>query len=146
MMFFIGILIPYIYRLSLPLLALFAHPSQLLLTMKKSPPSTVHIINASAGNSLLYVASRTILFMARSAAVGYTAFLNPSSAKDLVINYILLPVSVLFFVVNRFWKKTKWVRLEDIDIYTGRKEVVIPGSDGKSKDSWWKKVNRKLIR
>lgn len=81
--------------------------------------------------------------MARSAAVGYPAFLNPSSAKDLVINYIL-PVSVLF-VVNKFWKKTKWVRLEDIDIYTGRNEAVIPGSDGESKDSWWKKVNRTLI-
>lgn len=55
--------------------------------------------------------------------------------------------SVLFFVVYKFWKKPKWVRLEGIDIYTGRKgqEVPITGSDGESKNPWWRKVNRTLI-
>ncbi|ORY10076.1 hypothetical protein BCR34DRAFT_674384 [Clohesyomyces aquaticus] len=43
---------------------------------------------------------------------GYTGFLNPFSAQDFVINYILLP----------FWHKTKIVRVEDMNIWTGRRE------------------------
>lgn len=79
--------------------------------------------------------------------VGYTAFPSPPGAEDIVVNYILLPVSVLFFVVYKFWKKRKWVRLEDIDIYTGQKgqEVPITGSDGESGNLWRRKVNRTLI-
>lgn len=75
---------------------------------------------------------------------GYTAFLNPFSAKDFVINYILLPVSVIFFVAYKFWNKTKWVRLEDMDLYTGRRAddtVVLEGVEV----PWWTKVRRSLV-
>lgn len=53
---------------------------------------------------------------------GYPAFLNPFSAEDFVINYLLLPVFVIFVVFWKFYKKTKLVKLEDMDIWSGRRE------------------------
>ncbi|KAF2726816.1 amino acid permease [Polyplosphaeria fusca] len=53
---------------------------------------------------------------------GYTCFLNPFSAQDFVINYILLPVFLVFYLGYKFWHKTKIVRLEDADIWTGRRQ------------------------
>ena len=53
---------------------------------------------------------------------GYTAFLNPFSSTDFVINYILLPVFVLLIVGWKILKRTKWVKLEEMDIWTGRRE------------------------
>lgn len=53
---------------------------------------------------------------------GYTAFLNPFSAKDFVINYILLPVSVILYVGYKIAFKTKWKSLEEIDLMSGRRE------------------------
>lgn len=40
-----------------------------------------------------------------------------------MINYILLPVFVLFFLVFKFWNKTKLVKLDEMDIWTGRREL-----------------------
>lgn len=64
-----------------------------------------------------------------------------------MINYILLPVSVLFFVVYKFWKKTKWVRLEDMDIYTGRREddTPAPTSSERKAEPWWVKARRVVV-
>ncbi|KAL8748887.1 MAG: hypothetical protein Q9184_007034 [Pyrenodesmia sp. 2 TL-2023] len=53
---------------------------------------------------------------------GYTAFLNPFSAKDFVVSYILLPVFVVLLVGYKLWKKTKVVKLEEMDLWTGRRE------------------------
>ena len=53
---------------------------------------------------------------------GYTAFLNPFSSTDFVINYILLPVFVLLILGWKILKRTKWVKLEEMDIWTGRRE------------------------
>ncbi|EAU35230.1 conserved hypothetical protein [Aspergillus terreus NIH2624] len=52
---------------------------------------------------------------------GYTAFLNPFSVDDFVINYILLPVFVMFVVGYKIWHKTKIVKLHEMDIWTGRR-------------------------
>jgi len=72
---------------------------------------------------------------------GYTAFLSPFSAKDFVVNYILLPVFVLFMLAYKFWKKTKWVRLEEMDIWTGRREYTDAElEDIKKPGPWWKRV------
>lgn len=76
---------------------------------------------------------------------GYTAFLNPFSASDFVINYILLPVFALFVLVYKFWNKTKLVKLGDMDIWTGRREYA--DDDGEEDDStsgkprrWWSRL------
>ncbi|KAL9016465.1 MAG: hypothetical protein Q9185_006201 [Variospora sp. 1 TL-2023] len=54
---------------------------------------------------------------------GYTAFLNPFSAKDFVVNYILLPVFVALVVGYKFWRKTKIVKLAEMDLWTGRRDI-----------------------
>jgi amino acid transporter len=73
---------------------------------------------------------------------GYTCFLNPFSSTDFVINYILLPVFVLFVIAYKFWNKTKLVRLEDMDIWTGRRELVESEEIETLKEtkSWWARI------
>ena len=78
---------------------------------------------------------------------GYTCFLNPFSSTDFVINYILLPVFVLFVVAYKFWNKTSLVRLEDMDIWTGRREQVDfeePESP-KNAAKWWTRIYSVVI-
>ncbi|KAL8885854.1 MAG: hypothetical protein Q9215_006350 [Flavoplaca cf. flavocitrina] len=60
---------------------------------------------------------------------GYTAFLNPFSATSFVISYILLPVFVILVVGYKLWNKTKWVKLAEMDIWTGRREGFGPVHD-----------------
>ena len=55
---------------------------------------------------------------------GYTAFLNPFSASSFVINYILLPVFIILLLGYKFWRGTKWVKAEEMDIWTGRRDDV----------------------
>ncbi|KAI4121413.1 MAG: hypothetical protein LQ347_006867 [Umbilicaria vellea] len=64
---------------------------------------------------------------------GYTAFLNPFSASSFVINYVLLPVFVILLVGYKVWKKTKWVKLEEMDIWSGRRDDVRDGDGGVDK-------------
>ncbi|OJD12904.1 hypothetical protein AJ78_06568 [Emergomyces pasteurianus Ep9510] len=53
---------------------------------------------------------------------GYPAFLNHFNAEDFVVNYILVPVFVLFVLAWKGYKKTKWVRLSEMDIWSGRRD------------------------
>lgn len=75
---------------------------------------------------------------------GYTAFLKPFSVDDFVANYILLPVFVLFVVAYKVWNKTKIVKLEEMDIWTGRRELVDEGESGKAK-TWRKRVKDVIV-
>lgn len=70
---------------------------------------------------------------------GYTAFLNPFSAEDFVIAYILLPVFLLFVIVYKFWKQTKFVNLAEMDIWSGRREYSEDELDDKPR-TWWQAV------
>lgn len=76
---------------------------------------------------------------------GYTAFLSPFSPQNFVINYILLPVFVLFVVVYKFWKKTRWVKLEEMDIWTGRREFPTSEELPDKKPSRWLTKVREII-
>ncbi|KAK2759950.1 hypothetical protein FQN54_002686 [Arachnomyces sp. PD_36] len=71
---------------------------------------------------------------------GYTAFLNPFSGEDFVIAYILLPVFALLMLVYKFWRKTKFVKLEDMDIWSGRREYSETELEAKPR-TLWQKVN-----
>ncbi|KAL2868936.1 amino acid permease [Aspergillus lucknowensis] len=73
---------------------------------------------------------------------GYTAFLNPFSAEDFVINYILLPVFVGFVVGWKVWHRTEFVKLAEMDIWTGRREWV---PEGKGGGGWWGRVYRGVV-
>ncbi|KAL8921861.1 MAG: hypothetical protein Q9172_003794 [Xanthocarpia lactea] len=73
---------------------------------------------------------------------GYTAFLNPFSVSEFVIGYILLPCFVALFLGYKFWKRTKWVRAAEMDIWSGRREGVgwggnenDKGTEGGEKDA-----------
>ncbi|KAL4799295.1 amino acid permease/ SLC12A domain-containing protein [Aspergillus venezuelensis] len=68
---------------------------------------------------------------------GYTAFLNPFSADDFVINYILLPVFAVFVLGWKVRHKTKLVRLEEMDIWTGRRERVFDDGDEEGRKREW---------
>lgn len=78
---------------------------------------------------------------------GYTAFLNPFSAQDFVINYILIPVFILLVVAYKFWNKTKFVKLEEMDIYTGRREDLVPETEVEEvkKRSIWYRVRNVVV-
>ncbi|PGH10721.1 hypothetical protein AJ79_05312 [Helicocarpus griseus UAMH5409] len=64
---------------------------------------------------------------------GYPAFLNPFSVEDFVVNYILLPVFVAFLLFWKWYKKTKWVKLEEMDIWSGRRDYGEAELSNKSK-------------
>ncbi|GLI81610.1 hypothetical protein PoHVEF18_009995 [Penicillium ochrochloron] len=72
---------------------------------------------------------------------GYTCFLNPFSSTDFVINYILLPVFVLFVVVYKLWNKTRWVKLEEMDIWTGRRDFTEENARPKKPRQWWSRIS-----
>ena len=77
---------------------------------------------------------------------GYPAFLIPFSATDFVINYILLPVFLLLLLGFKFWKKTKWVKAEEMDIWTGRREIARDDDElGNRRTSVWKKGMRVAV-
>lgn len=52
---------------------------------------------------------------------GYTAFLNPFSAKNFVISYILLPVFAALLIGYKLWNRTKLIKLTEMDLWTGRR-------------------------
>lgn len=72
---------------------------------------------------------------------GYTCFLDPFSAKDFVINYILLPVFALFTLSYKFWNKTKLVKLEEMDIWTGRRQFAeVETEEVPEEKGWWARL------
>ncbi|KAL2818659.1 amino acid permease/ SLC12A domain-containing protein [Aspergillus granulosus] len=76
---------------------------------------------------------------------GYTAFLNPFSAEDFVINYILLPVFVGFVLGWKVWHRTRFVKLSEMDIWTGRRERIVADEEGRGNGfeagAGWRKGN-----
>ncbi|KAK3823832.1 MAG: lysine-specific permease [Linnemannia gamsii] len=76
---------------------------------------------------------------------GYTAF-SPFSVKAFLSAYITLPCVVLLYLGNKFWCKTKILKLVDVDLDTGRSfidtsmHVSDTGSQTEKKEKWWKKL------
>lgn len=64
---------------------------------------------------------------------GYTAFLKPFSPSNFVINYILLPVFVMLLVGYKLWNGTRWVKLDEMDIWTGRRVEGLEPRDEEAK-------------
>ena len=77
---------------------------------------------------------------------GYTAFLNPFSASSFVISYVLLPVFGVLLVGYNVWRKTKWVKLEEMDIWSGRRDDVRDaGEGGGKKGKLFQRVRNVLV-
>lgn len=72
---------------------------------------------------------------------GYTCFLNPFSSTDFVINYILLPVFVLFVLGYKIRNKTRLVKLEEMDIWSGRREMQdLDDTESPKPKKWWSRI------
>lgn len=72
---------------------------------------------------------------------GYTCFLNPFSSTDFVINYILLPVFVLFIIGYKIRNKTRLVKLEEMDIWSGRREMQgLDDTESLKPKKWWSRI------
>lgn len=54
---------------------------------------------------------------------GYTTFLNPRNAADIVVAYIVIPVAVVLYFGCKWWHKTQIVSLDDVDLDTGRRLI-----------------------
>ncbi|KAK5204507.1 hypothetical protein LTR41_009679 [Exophiala xenobiotica] len=51
---------------------------------------------------------------------GYTAFLTPFNVATFVTSYLVIVIFVILYLGWKFLKKTKWVKLEEMDLVTGR--------------------------
>ncbi|KAF9941396.1 hypothetical protein BGZ65_003879 [Modicella reniformis] len=53
---------------------------------------------------------------------GYTAF-SPFDVKSFLSAYVTLPFIVILYFGNKFWSKTKILKLVDVDLDTGRSHI-----------------------
>lgn len=63
--------------------------------------------------------------------------------------YLAAPVIVLFYVVYKVWKRPSYVRLRDVDLFTGRRDLnvkMLVAMEREERRSWprWKKVYKFL--
>ncbi|KAF9935037.1 hypothetical protein FBU30_008530 [Linnemannia zychae] len=66
-------------------------------------------------------------------AQGYTAF-SPFDLKAFLSAYVTLPFVFILYFGNKFWAKTKILKLVDVDLDTGRSflDTAVPVMDGES--------------
>ena len=66
------------------------------------------------------------------------------SAEDFFKSYLALPVVLLFWVIGYLWKREGFLRLDQIDLDTGRREHdwdTINAYRAKTKTwPWWRKM------
>lgn len=79
---------------------------------------------------------------------GYSVFIGGFQAVDFVFDYIVIVIFIGLYVFWKVWKKTKWVKLEDMDLVSGRKVYMESGTievEGAEEDrnvAWYVKVKR----
>ncbi|KAE9985814.1 hypothetical protein EG327_004571 [Venturia inaequalis] len=79
---------------------------------------------------------------------GYGVFIGGFRAVDFVFDYIVIVIFVALYVFWKVFKKTEWVRLEDMDLVSGRKVYMengsgeVEGGEGEREVAWYVKVKR----
>jgi amino acid transporter len=73
----------------------------------------------SVMNCLILVAQ----FWTGFAPVGYKDDTTGELVENFFEVYLAAPIVILFFVVFKFWKKTKFKKIQDIDVTSGRREM-----------------------
>jgi amino acid transporter len=68
------------------------------------------------------------------------------NANDFFINMLALPIILVLFIGWKLWKKTEFVRLSEIDLLTGRREIDLAAAKAEEraeKAVWpmWKKYS-----
>ncbi|KAH8159893.1 hypothetical protein CIB48_g8355 [Xylaria polymorpha] len=81
--------------------------------------------------------------------VGYDKKSSVALAKSFFLVYLAAPVVIIFFLGHYFWHKTSFIRIADMDVDTGRRELNLPilmAQEREEKKSWpaWKKVYKYL--
>jgi len=67
-----------------------------------------------------------------------------ANANEFFLNMLALPIILLFFVVWKVWHKTEFVRAEEADLVTGRRELDLATAKYEEMAEratwpWWKK-------
>lgn len=70
-------------------------------------------------------------------------------AENFFLQYMAVPIVILFYLVHRFWFHTSFIRIEDMDIDTGRRDFNLPillAQEAEEKRGWprWKRVYKFL--
>ena len=81
---------------------------------------------------------------------GYSVFIDGFDAVSFVVDYVVIVVFVVLFCGWKLIKRTKIVPLRDVDLITGRREVLVRREDVRSEDEkpkkpWYAKVTRTLF-
>jgi amino acid transporter len=77
---------------------------------------------------------------------GYTTVIPPFQAVNFVFNYIVIVIFVVLFIFWKLYKKTKWVKLMEMDLMSGRRDDLHPPNpDGEAKVSVLKKFKRFML-
>ncbi|KUI65775.1 General amino-acid permease GAP1 [Cytospora mali] len=77
--------------------------------------------------------------------VGYAGRSVASNVQNFFLNYTAAPVVIIMYVGYKFWFRTKVIRIEDMDVDTGRRDFNLPillEQEMEEKRSWpkWKKL------
>ncbi|KXJ92444.1 amino acid permease [Microdochium bolleyi] len=81
--------------------------------------------------------------------VGYQDRTPLALAQNFFLQFMAVPIVIIFFVVHRFWAKTKVIRMRDTDVDTGRRDFNLPillAQEAEERQGWprWKKVYKFL--
>ncbi|GAA5892923.1 hypothetical protein JCM6882_006895 [Rhodosporidiobolus microsporus] len=76
---------------------------------------------------------------------GFTVFLSDSwDTGTFIVDYVTIVIFIVLMVGWKFWKRTKFVRIETMDFYTGRRELDQMAEDEAAKyqkpTTWYGKV------
>ncbi|KIX03054.1 uncharacterized protein Z518_06604 [Rhinocladiella mackenziei CBS 650.93] len=70
---------------------------------------------------------------------GYTVFKHPFNWRSFIACYITIPTFFILFFGFKFYKKTHWVRLHEVD-FSDRREWVAPSAKERDARTWMRKL------
>jgi len=79
---------------------------------------------------------------------GYKTLLHPFETVNFIISYIVIVIFVVLGVFWKVWKKTRFVKLEEMDLVSGRRDdLVVVNRDVEVADKlkWFLRVKRFLL-
>lgn len=81
--------------------------------------------------------------------VGYQTMSAIELAENFFLQYMAVPIVILFYLAHRIYYRTSIVRISDMDIDTGRRDFNLPillAQEVEEKRSWprWKKIYKYL--
>jgi yeast amino acid transporter len=107
----------------------------------KSQPGVIGSWIGLIFNILILIAQ----FWTGFAPVGYASMSSGDLVKNWFEAYLSAPIIMLFFIVFKLWKKTKFKKISEIDVTSGRREmdlteILAEERAEKAKWPWWKKA------